>query len=371
MKVKNIAFSGFMAAIMLSAGATAANAKIEIASRQYVDKIDKATTEKITNLTTTVEGKADKTTVNELQQNVTNLTTTIDGKADAADLDGYLKSADAETTYAKKDAVTGAENTANAAKEAADAAKNAADAAAATANANKTAIGDAESGLTKDVAAAAQAAADAAAAAAAADTKAGNAATAASAAQATADAAATKTELTDGLALKENTANKTGSITEANQSSASAFPTVGAITEWTNKKIAALSESGLPVNPDNISDNSIDGAKLANGAVTTEKIADGAVTEDKLSDDLKTKVNGAQTSDDVATAIADAIKNKADKSTTLGGYGITDAMTETEIKSYAVPKPSTDCIAESGRCVLSVDTSGNPYWMDVTAPLGE
>ena len=46
-------------------------------------------------------------------------------------------------------------------------------------------------------------------------------------------------------------------------------------------------------------------------------------------------------------------------------------MTETEIKGYAVPKPSTDCTAESGRCVLSVDTAGLPYWMDVTKPIDD
>ena len=66
-----------------------------------------------------------------------------------------------------------------------------------------------------------------------------------------------------------------------------------------------------------------------------------------------------------------AIPEKADKADTLAGYGIKDAMTEDEIKGYAVPKPSTVCTAESGRCVLSVDTDGLPYWMDVTSPLGE
>ena len=73
----------------------------------------------------------------------------------------------------------------------------------------------------------------------------------------------------------EDAANKTGSITAENQSSATAYPSVGAITQWTNDRINELSTEGLPVNPDNI------GA----GAITTEKIADNAVTEDKLSDD--------------------------------------------------------------------------------------
>lgn len=324
MKIKNIAFSGFMAAIMLSTGA--AMAAPQIASKAYVD-----------NKSTSAATAAVTAALNENGA----IKTALDAKADASTV------AEVRTT--------------------AETAKSTADAAKATAEANKSAIENEQTGL----AATKKVADDAAAAAAAADTKAGSAQTAAEAAQATADAAATKTELTNGLALKEDTSNKTGNITTDNQSSASLFPTIGAVTEWTNNKITELSKSGLPVNPDNINDNSIGGSKLSNGAVTTEKIADGAVTEGKLSTELAGKVNNAQTSEQVSAAIADAIKNKADKATTLEGYGITDAMTETEVKGYAVPKPSTECTAESGRCVLSVDTAGLPYWMDVTKPIDD
>lgn len=324
MKIKNIAFSGFMAAIMLSTGA--AMAAPQIASKAYVD-----------NKSTSAATAAVTAALNENGA----IKTALDAKADASTV------AEVKTT--------------------ADTAKSTADEAKATADANKSAIENEQTGL----AATKKVADDAAAAAAAADTKAGEAKAAAAAAQATADAAATKTELTNSLALKEDTSNKTGSITAENQSSASLFPTIGAVTEWTNNKITELSKSGLPVNPDNINDNSIGGSKLSNGAVTTEKIADGAVTEGKLSTELAGKVNNAQTSEQVSAAIADAIKNKADKATTLEGYGITDAMTETEVKGYAVPKPSTECTAESGRCVLSVDTAGLPYWMDVTKPIDD
>lgn len=324
MKIKNIAFSGFMAAIMLSTGA--AMAAPQIASKAYVD-----------NKSTSAATAAVTAALNENGA----IKTALDAKADASTV------AEVKTT--------------------ADTAKSTADEAKATADANKSAIENAQTGL----AATKKVADDAAAAAAAADTKAGNAQAAAEAAQATADAAATKTALSEGLALKEDTANKTGNITTDNQNSASLFPTIGAVTEWTNNKITELSKSGLPVNPDNINDNSIGGAKLSNGAVSTEKIADGAVTEGKLSTELAGKVNNAQTSEQVSAAIADAIKNKADKATTLEGYGITDAMTETEVKGYAVPKPSTECTAESGRCVLSVDTAGLPYWMDVTKPIDD
>lgn len=324
MKIKNIAFSGFMAAIMLSTGA--AMAAPQIASKAYVD-----------NKSTSAATAAVTAALNENGA----IKTALDAKADASTVAEVKTTADTANT------------TANAAKT--------------TAEANKSAIENEQTGL----AATKKVADDAAAAAVAADTKAGEAKTAAAAAQATADAAATKTEVTSSLALKEDTSNKTGSITTENQSSASLFPTIGAVTEWTNNKIADLNKTGLPINPGNINDNSIGGSKLANGAVSTEKIADGAVTEGKLSTELAGKVNNAQTSEQVSAAIADAIKDKADKATTLEGYGITDAMTETEIKGYAVPKPSTECTAESGRCVLSVDTAGLPYWMDVTKPIDD
>lgn len=324
MKIKNIAFSGFMAAIMLSTGA--AMAAPQIASKAYVD----------TKSASVAAAAVDSA----LQENGA-IKSALDAKADASTVAEVKTTADTANT------------TANAAKT--------------TAEANKSAIENEQTGL----AATKKVADEAAAAAAAADTKAGNAQTAAEAAQATADAAATKTALSEGLALKEDTANKTGSITADNQNSASLFPTIGAVTEWTNKKIADLNDTGLPVNPNNIADGTIAGSKLSDGAVSTEKIADGAITEDKLSTELAGKVNNAQTSEQVSAAIANAIKDKADKATTLAGYGITDAMTETEIKGYAVPKPGDDCKAESGRCVLSVDTSGSPYWMDVTKPIDD
>lgn len=55
---------------------------------------------------------------------------------------------------------------------------------------------------------------------------------------------------------------------------------------------------------------------LADGAVTTAIVKDGAVTLDKLAADL-----------------AKIINNKANKATTLDGYGITDAYTKSETKT--------------------------------------
>jgi hypothetical protein len=81
---------------------------------------------------------------------------------------------------------------------------------------------------------------------------------------------------------------------------------------------------------------------LADGAVTTTIIEDGAVTLDKLAADL-----------------AKIINNKANKATTLAGYGITDAYTQSQINTRldqklkkmpfdSEPKQESPCYLTSG-----------------------
>lgn len=313
MKIKNIAFSGFMAAIMLSTGA--AMAAPQIASKAYVD-----------NKSTSAATAAVTAALNENGA----IKTALDAKADASTV------AEVKTT--------------------ADTAKSTADEAKATADANKSAIENEQTGL-----AATKKVADAAAAAA--TTNAGEIST-------LKETVAGKQDALGYTA--ENAANKIGTLstTASVEEQARTYPTAGAVISYVTGKFDEIT-GGISVDTNKITDGAVTEPKIKDGAVTTNKIADGAVTEGKLSTELAGKVNNAQTSEQVSAAIADAIKNKADKATTLEGYGITDAMTETEVKGYAVPKPSTECTAESGRCVLSVDTAGLPYWMDVTKPIDD
>ena len=414
MKIKNIAFSGFMAAIMLSAGATAANAKIEIASKQYVDNKEST-----------------------LNTNIQNLNTAIQGKADTTALDAYLKTDTAETTYAKKSDVTDVTTTATAAKNAADAAKNAADAAAATANANKTAIGDAESGLTKDVA-------DAKAAAAAADTKAAGAATAAETAKSAADAAAAtananKTAIGDaesGLtkdvadakaaaAAAQGTADQnktdltalTGRVS-TNETNISGINTkvgdgnlttdaqtiVGAINEINNdvyRKVQTYTqaevntligniqagdvdlkgylkettyEEGMAKKADKLT---VDAAKAGNIATVDAKgqyqVSDKKLTDFTSMDDVSGAITNALTTGDIKTALdakADAATVNTELAKKANSDDVYDKTAVDEKFDKTIPTPQGTCAAESGRCVLSVDAaSKNMMWMDVTAPL--
>ena len=203
-------------------------------------------------------------------------------------------------------------------------------------------IGDEDSGLVKDVA-------DAAAAADAAQQTATDAKNTADAAQTTANEAKT------GLDAKEDKSNKTGSITAENQSSATAYPTVGAVTQWTNDRINELSTEGLPVNPDNI------GA----GAITTEKIADNAVTEDKLSDELNAEIDAKANADDLgALATKDQITNAdvADDAAIAKSKLATDVQSALDNAANAVAAPAGEKPANS---VLGTDGDGNPVWYEV------
>ncbi len=201
-------------------------------------------------------------------------------------------------------------------------------------------IGDAESGLVKDVA-------DAAAAADAAQQTATDAKNTADAAQTTAD------EAKAGLDAKEDKSNKAASITAENQSSATAYPTVGAVTQWTNDRINELSTEGLPVNPDNI------GA----GAITTEKIADNAVTEDKLSDELNAEIDGkANTADLGALATKDQITNAdvADDAAIAKSKLASDVQAALDKAADAVSMAGA-----SENSVLGTDGEGNPVWYEI------
>ena len=89
----------------------------------------------------------------------------------------------------------------------------------------------------------------------------------------------------------------------------------------------------------------VDTFNLAEGAVTAEIIADRAITLSKLSIELLAMLN--------------TINNKADKATTLDGYGITDAYTKTTVKTLLAgkldamsfdsePKLNSPCYLTSG-----------------------
>lgn len=257
MKKSNIAFSGFMAAILFSAGA--ANAATQIASKQYVDNRETSILQTVSN-------------TYETKENVTNLTEQVTQLGD--------------TINNEESGLT--QQITNITQQ----------------------IGDSSDGLVKDV-----------------DDLQTQVGTLDSELDSKLDSATAATTY-------EVLTNKATAINEGNQTSPTAYPSVGAIVQWTNKKIADLSDTGLPVNPDNINDNSIAGSKLENGAVTGDKIGADAVNGDKIADDSigaehikdgavdsAAIADGTVTEADLNTGLASKINGKQDKNVGAGNSG--------------------------------------------------
>ena len=192
---------------------------------------------------------------------------------------------------------------------------------------------------------------------------------------------ATTTALTSGLNGKEDTSNKIKIINDGNKSSETLFPTIGAITTWTDQQIQRLSETGVPVNPDNIGAGAITTDKIANDAVTSDKIADGAVgtndiangavTEEKLSDELNAEIDGkANTADLKALAYKEQITNAdvADDAAIAKSKLALDVQTALDNAANAVAAPAGEKAINS---VLGTDGEGNPVWYEIVFDLSE
>lgn len=104
-------------------------------------------------------------------------------------------------------------------------------------------------------------------------------------------------------------------------------------------------------------------AETAGGIATVNATGQYEMSTTKISDlatknDITTNLDGVEKTTNRVNEISTADKDSTTKYTSVKA-----------VTAYAVPKPGVNCTAESGRCVLSVDKDGNPYWMDVTEPL--
>ena len=321
------------------------------------------------NITTTATIGIDK---------VTDLQTSLDAKADAATVDGLTESVgDLQTTVSGEDGTGGlvqqiselttnvtnvTENVTNITEQVSEITNPDTGVQSQITNITNI-IGNGESGLVADVA-------DAKAAAEKASQDVAGKQDALTAEQLNAvnsGITAEKVSVYDGYADKiagkqdalgytaENAANRAGSINAENQSSATAYPSVGAITQWTNDRINELSTEGLPVNPDNI------GA----GAITTEKIADNAVTEDKLSDELNAEIDGKANTADLGDL---ATKNQIRDADVAADAAISKSKLALDVQS-ALDNAANAVAAPAGEkptnSVLGTDGDGNPVWYEV------
>lgn len=338
MKKKNIAFTGAMAAILFSAGANAATAT-KIASQKYVDDKESSILQTVSNTYATTE------TVEGMSTNITNITEQITNLGDTVN--------NAETGVVAK---------AEKAAEDAAAAKTAAENAQKDVDALEIVVGDETAGLVKDVA-------DATSAATSAGTAADNA-------QKDVDALAEKVNsTTDGLATKASAADVSALTTRVSTNETNISKKADKITvpEGQAGNIATVNASGQ------YEISTVKATDLVTNETVTEKITTALEGNESVKEIITNIVgDGTVVTEAIDKSVASGtlkteLDKKADKATSLSGYGITDAYTKTEttteIQNYAIPKPTENCKAASGTCVLSVNTSGNLEWVDVTAPL--
>ena len=222
----------------------------------------------------------------------------------------------------------------------------------------ETTVGDAESGLVKDVADA-KAAADKAS-----QDVAGkqDALTAEQLNAVNSGITAEKVSVYDGYAddiagkqdalgyTAENAANKTDDMT-ADAGSTTKYPTVHAVEAYVTNTVA----EGVEINTD----------QIAAGAVKTDQIGDGAVTEEKLSDELNAEIDGKEDKANLkALAYKDQIRDAdvADDAAISKSKLATDVQSALDNAANAVAAPAGEKPANS---VLGTDGDGNPVWYEV------
>ena len=148
----------------------------------------------------------------------------------------------------------------------------------------------------------------------------------------------------------ENAANKTDDMT-ADAGSTTKYPTVHAVEAYVTNTVA----EGVEVNT----------GQIAAGAVKTDQIGDGAVTKPKLHQDLQDEIDGkANTADLGALATKDQITDAdvADDAAISKSKLATDVQNALDNAANAVAAPAGEKPANS---VLGTDGDGNPVWYEV------
>ena len=318
---------------------TALNTKID-GKEDKSNKIQEITAESTSDqypsavaVRTALSSKADASALDAIEESVTNVTNqykTINETV--TELGDTINNEDTGLAAQVKDAV----DAASAAQTAAEEAKNTATGAQGAVDALEGVVGNEESGLVKDVKDL--------------GTTVGTLETTVSGLDTELDS---KLDASTAANTYEVLANKADAITADNQSSSDEYPTVGAITQWTNTKINELADSGIPVNPDSIGE----------GAIDTINIANGAVTADKLSNELKAEIDGkADEADLGALAKKDQIKNDdvADDAAIAKEKLALDVQAALENAAEAVSMTGA-----TPNSVLATDAEGNPVWYKI------
>ena len=115
------------------------------------------------------------------------------------------------------------------------------------------------------------------------------------------------------------------------------------------------------VTKDKINEGAVITAKIADKSITTDKLTDNSVTETKLDTTLSGKINSKANSSDVytKTEIDTKLGQKADKATTLSGYGIADAYTKSETDTKLDAKANADDVYTKTQTDTKLETKEN------------
>lgn len=397
MKINNIAFSGFMAAIMSVGAASAADGTAKkIASQAYVDNLVGAKASTVANVGDNAGNIATVDANGQYQVS----TTKIDDLATNAALTTTNNTVNGLTTRvgttetnvtALQEAVTGKEDTSNKATEITDQNKasgtlypsvgaivkftedkvaqivagDMGDALAAKAD-KVSGMTEANTGGIATVNASGQYEAS--------STKITDLATATALSTVSTQVDTNKTDISSlktSVAGKEDVSNKTTTISAA--STDDQYPSAKAVNTLVDDSVSTLTEAdtALGTRIDGVATtvaakaDKVTGvtAETAGGIATVNATGQYEMSTTKISDlatknDITTNLDGVEKTANRVDAISTADKDSTTKYTSVKA-----------VTAYAVPKPGVNCTAESGRCVLSVDKDGNPYWMDVTEPL--
>ena len=129
--------------------------------------------------------------------------------------------------------------------------------------------------------------------------------------------------------------------------------------------VAVIDENG------NYVAGTVASSELVTNTTVTEKITEALEGNDSVKEIITGIVgDGTVVKDAIdASVTSGTLKTELDKKANADDV-YTKEQADAKIIELAIPQPTGACASESGRCVLSVDTTGKSLmWLDVTSPL--
>lgn len=104
--------------------------------------------------------------------------------------------------------------------------------------------------------------------------------------------------------------------------------------------------------------------------LTTENFVAGENATITIAEDGKITVGATDTKYTGTGNVEIDAQNQISVKTAAVAQDAGTLVTGNDVYTYAIPKPSAGCMSETGACVLSSDTKGNLTWVMITEPTG-